>query len=133
MPRTLTLLLLLLPLAASPAAAARAARQATAAAAAPQTAALDGNESVYRSSEVTTRAVITYKPEPGFTEQARQRNVAVLGADGRVRHIIAVRRLPAGLTEKSVEAARRIRFTPATVNGVPVSQFVMLEYNFNIY
>jgi TonB family protein len=97
------------------------------------------NHGVYRQAEVGARAVITFKPEPGFTEEARRQNVtgrvrlrAVLGADGRVRNIVPVRRLPGGLTEACVEAARRIKFTPATVAGVPVSQFVILEYNFEV-
>jgi Flp pilus assembly protein TadD len=101
-----------------------------------------GSESmgVFRQGEVTTRAVITFKPEPGFTEEARQHNVtgrvrlrAVLAADGQVRNIVPIKRLPAGLTEKCVAVARKIKFTPATLNGSPVSQFVVLEYNFNIY
>ena len=95
---------------------------------------------IYRPNQVTSRAVITFKPEPGFTEEARQNNVtgrirlrAVLAADGRVRNIVAIKRLPDGLTDKAIAAARRIKFKPATVNGAPVSQWVILEYNFNIY
>jgi len=38
-----------------------------------------------------------------------------------------------GLTLKAVQAARQIRFIPATVNGQPVSQWVQIEYNFNLY
>lgn len=98
------------------------------------------NQSVFRQSEVTQRAVILSKPVPGFTEEARRNNVsgvvrlrAVLAADGRVRHIAVIKRLPDGLTEKCIAMARQIRFTPATVNGAPVSQFVVLEYNFNVY
>ena len=93
---------------------------------------------VFRTNEVTTKAVIHYKPNPSFTEEARQNNTtgtvrlrAVLGADGRVRNVVPIRRLPDGLTEASVAAARQIRFTPATLGGRPVSQFVILEYNFN--
>ncbi|HST50930.1 MAG TPA: tetratricopeptide repeat protein [Pyrinomonadaceae bacterium] len=99
-----------------------------------------GTPGVLRSTEVTQRAVITFKLEPSYTMQAREHNVkgiirlrAVLAADGRITNIIAIKRLPDGLTEKAIEAARQIKFTPATVNGQPVSQFVMLEYNFNIY
>jgi TonB family protein len=95
---------------------------------------------VFSNGDVTQRALITFKPEPSFTDQARNHNThgvvrlrAVLGADGHVRNVIAVRRLPDGLTESAIEAARRIKFTPATINGRPVSQFVVLEYNFNIY
>lgn len=98
------------------------------------------NRGVFNTSEVTSRALITFKPEPGFTEEARQKNVngvvrvrAVLAADGQVRNIVPIKRLPAGLTEVCVAAARRIRFTPATIAGIPVSQFVVLEYNFHIY
>lgn len=99
-----------------------------------------GLHGVYSQAQVTTKAVILSKPEPGFTDEARDNNVAglvrlraVLGADGRVRNILVLKRLPAGLTDKCVEAARRIRFKPATLDGRPVSQFVVLEYNFNIY
>jgi TonB family protein len=95
---------------------------------------------IYTGSETMTKAVITAKPEPGFTEEARRANVTgvvrlrvVLQADGSVRHILVVKGLPLGLTQRAVEAARGIRFKPATVNGQHVSQFVTLEYNFNIY
>jgi len=95
---------------------------------------------IYPSSEVTTRAIITYKPEPGFTEKARSQNTSgvvrlrvVLGSDGLVRNIVAIKRLPNGLTERAIEAARKIRFTPATLQGRPVSQAVVLEYNFEVF
>jgi TonB family protein len=100
----------------------------------------DPARKIYRSAEASTRAVITFKPEPGFTEDARRANVtgtvrlrAVLGGDGRVKHILVLRRLGYGLTEKAVEAARQIKFKPATLAGQPVSQFVVLEYNFLVY
>jgi len=95
---------------------------------------------IFRSGDVTQRALITFKPEPSYTTVARKNNVtgvvrlrAVLAADGHVRYIVPIKRLPDGLTEQSIEAARQIKFTPASVNGRPVSQFVILEYNFNIY
>jgi len=98
------------------------------------------NQAFFRPTELTQKALITYKPEPGFTEQARKNNTtgtvrlrAVLGADGRARHIAVIKRLPDGLTEKCIAVARRIRFTPASIDGAPVSQYVVLEYNFNIY
>lgn len=93
----------------------------------------------FKQSEVSTKAIIVEKPEPGFTEDAR-RNLtsgrvtlrAVLAADGRVRYISVVKGLPDGLTELAVAAARRIRFKPATIDGRRVSQYVVLEYNFII-
>jgi TonB family protein len=95
---------------------------------------------IFSAGQLTKRAVITSKPEPGYTEEAKQQGVegvvrlrAVLMPDGRVRHVVPLRRLPAGLTEKCVAAARKIRFEPALLNGNPVAQYVVLEYNFNIY
>lgn len=95
---------------------------------------------VYNRDTVTTKANIFSKPEPLYTEQARQKQISgtvrlrmVLSFDGRVRHILVLRGLRGGLTEMSVNAARGIRFKPATKDGRPVSQFVTIEYNFNIY
>ncbi|HKG11694.1 MAG TPA: energy transducer TonB [Pyrinomonadaceae bacterium] len=94
----------------------------------------------FKPNEVSVRAVIISKPEPGFTEEARTQNVtgtvrlrAVLSASGEVTGISVVKGLPAGLTEKAITAARQIKFRPATKDGHTVSQYVTLEYNFNIY
>ncbi len=94
----------------------------------------------FKQNEVTRKAVITFKPEPGFTEEARKNNVtgvvrlrAVLHASGGIQGISVVKGLPDGLTEKAMQAARQIRFTPAEKDGRSVSQYVVLEYNFNIY
>jgi TonB family protein len=94
----------------------------------------------FKQNEVTRKALITFKPEPGFTEEARKNNVtgvvrlrAILSASGSVTSITTVKGLPDGLTEKAIAAARQIRFTPAEKDGRAVSQYVVLEYNFNIY
>jgi TonB family protein len=94
----------------------------------------------FRQSEVTKKLLITYKPEPIFTEQARKFNVAgvvrlraVLHSSGTVQNMVVVKGLPHGLTEKAIAAAKQIRFTPAEKDGHTVSQYVTLEYNFNIY
>jgi len=95
---------------------------------------------IFRPSEVTVRATILSKPEPGYTEDARLNNVtgvvrlrAVLAADGRVRNIAVVRSLPDGLTEMCVRAARELQFRPAFKDGHAVSQYVTLEYYFHVY
>jgi TonB family protein len=94
----------------------------------------------FKQNEVTRKAVITFKPEPGFTEDARKNNVtgvvrlrAILSAGGGVTGISVVKGLPDGLTEKAIAAARQIRFQPAEKDGHAVSQYIVLEYNFNIY
>ena len=94
----------------------------------------------FRQNEVTKKAVITFKPEPSFTETARRFEVtgvvrlrAVLYKTGEIKNVSVIKSLPHGLTEKSVDAAKRIRFEPARKDGQAVSQYVVLEYNYNIY
>ncbi|HEY1404916.1 MAG TPA: energy transducer TonB [Pyrinomonadaceae bacterium] len=94
----------------------------------------------FRVNEVTRKAQITAKPEPLYTEEARKNQVIgtvrlrlVLSASGQVTGITPLTKLPDGLTEKAIEAARRIGFTPAEKDGRKVSQYVTIEYNFNIY
>jgi protein TonB len=57
----------------------------------------------------------------------------LVGADGKVKGVTVIKGLGSGLSEKAVEAAREVKFTPATVGGRPVSQFVTLEYNFRVF
>jgi TonB family protein len=94
----------------------------------------------FRQVEVTKKAVITDKPEAGFTEQARKfwvtgvvRLRAVLHPSGEARNVTVVKGLPHGLTQKAVAAAKRIRFKPAQKDGRDVSQYAVFDYNFNIY
>ncbi|HEV7902477.1 MAG TPA: energy transducer TonB [Pyrinomonadaceae bacterium] len=94
----------------------------------------------FRVNEVTRKASITSKPEPLYTEEARKNQVTgtvrlrlVLSASGQVTGITPLTKLPDGLTEKAIEAARRIAFIPAEKDGRKVSQYVTIEYNFNIY
>ena len=94
----------------------------------------------FQASQVTAKAAILSKPEPGFTEEARKNNVtglvrlrAVLSSGGAVTNISVIKGLPDGLTEKAISAARNIKFRPAQKDGRTVSQWVTLEYNFNIY
>jgi TonB family protein len=94
----------------------------------------------FKPHEVSVRAVIISKPEPGFTEDARRENVtgtvrlrAVLSASGDVTNISVIKGLSGGLTEKAITAAKQIKFRPATKDGHTVSQYVTLEYSFNIY
>jgi len=95
---------------------------------------------VFRVSEVTQRARVLKKPEPTYTESARKYSItgtvvlrAVFSQDGEVTNIFVVRKLPHGLTQQALKAARAIRFTPAMKDGRPVSMYIQLEYNFNLY
>jgi TonB family protein len=95
---------------------------------------------VFAPREVTQKARILSKPEPQYTEDARKNQVsgtvvlkAVFSSSGQVTNIRAVSGLPYGLTEKAIAAARQIRFQPAMKDGRAVSQFIQIEYNFNLY
>lgn len=94
----------------------------------------------YSFRDVSTRAKFLAKPEPGYTEAARRAAVsgtvvlrAVLSSDGVVRDVIILRGLSHGLTKNALASAHNSKFTPATLNGQPVSQYVMLEFMFTVY
>jgi TonB family protein len=100
----------------------------------------DDPDRVYSSPQVTTRARVLFKPEPQYTEEARRTQITgtvilrvVFSRSGEVTNIRAMQSLSGGLTEKAISAARLIRFVPATRNGQPVSMYMQLEYNFNLY
>jgi TonB family protein len=89
---------------------------------------------------VTQPLKILYKPKGTYTDEARTNNVQgtvrlkiTLLASGQIGSITPVTRLPHGLTEQAIAAARQIKFEPAKVNGVPVSKIVTFDYGFNIY
>jgi len=100
---------------------------------------LSENE-VFTGKQVTTKVRLIKKPEPSYTESARQNLVtgtvvlkAVFAADGKVKYILVVASLPDGLTARAIDAARKIKFVPATKDGRTVSMYMQLEYNFNLY
>lgn len=102
--------------------------------------AASGVDNVYSTRDVTVRARILSRKEPEYPVRVREKGItgrvvlrAIFGADGRVRNILAVASPDSELTAVCIEAARQIRFIPAQKDGQPVSQFVQIEYNFNIY
>ena len=101
---------------------------------------IDPSVRAYSGKDVTTRARVLSKPEPQYTEEARQHQITgtvvlrcIFAADGRVRNIIPIQGLRYGLTRKAINAAYQIKFIPATKDGQPVSMWMQLEYNFNLY
>ncbi len=89
---------------------------------------------------VTTPLQIISKPKATYTDAARTNNVQgsvrlkiTLLASGAIGSITPVTRLPHGLTEQAIAAARQIRFKPKMINGVPQSVVVTFDYGFNIY
>jgi len=100
----------------------------------------DGDLKLYSGKDVTTKARVLSKPNPTYTNEARNNLTSgtvvlrcIFGANGQVFGIRVVSGLPDGLTERAISAARQIRFIPATKNGYPVSMWMELEYNFSLY
>ena len=100
----------------------------------------DGSNQPFTGSQVEQRARVLFKPEPTYTEEARRNQISgtvmlrvVFASNGDVVQIRAVHTLPFGLTERAIAAARQIKFVPAVKGGRPVSVFMQLEYNFNLY
>ena len=51
----------------------------------------------------------------------------------QVKQIVITRALGYGLTTSVIHAARQIKFQPAIKDDIPVSVYIQLEYNFNLY
>lgn len=105
-----------------------------------QAGALEAGAGIYTGKQVDTKVRLIKKPEPTYAEKARSKQITgtvilkcVFAADGNVSNIRVVSGLPYGLTEKAIEAARKIKFVPATKDGKNVSMWMQLEYNFNLY
>ena len=101
----------------------------------------DPNEKIYASSkEVDKRVHVGLKLEPSYTEEARQHDTegvvvlkCVFSSNGTITRISAVKGLPYGLTERAIAAARQMKFVPAMKDGQFVSQWMTVEFHFNLY
>ncbi|HEX8473204.1 MAG TPA: energy transducer TonB [Pyrinomonadaceae bacterium] len=92
----------------------------------------------YTNRQGWTSASILYRPNPQYTEAARQAGTGgvvrlhvTFGADGKVSDIQTISELPDGLTEEAIDAAERIRFMPSTLNGQPVSTQGTIDFLFH--
>jgi TonB family protein len=92
---------------------------------------------VFGSSEVQKQARLLDAPAAAYPDEAQAKKAdgevrlrMVLAADGTVRNIFPMKPLPHGLTQAAIDAARKIKFTPAIRDGHPVSQFATLSYEF---
>lgn len=95
---------------------------------------------IYIGKHTDQKARLLVKPEPSYTKEARKHKIAgtvilkvVFTSRGTVENIHVIRELPDGLTERAIEAAKKIKFIPATKYGYPVSMWMQLEYNFFPY
>jgi len=97
-------------------------------------------ENVFKPQDVLRKAIIVIKPIPEYTEEARNNQIEgivtlqmVFASTGRVTTIRTISGLKDGLTENAIRAALKIYFLPALKNGKRVSQYIRVEYHFNVY
>jgi TonB family protein len=101
---------------------------------------LDPSGKSFTGVHVERKAILIIKPAPAYTEDARKNAITgtvvlkvIFSSNGSVVNIRTVSCLPYGLTEKAIDAARKIKFIPAAKDGKFVSMWMQLEYNFNLY
>ena len=100
----------------------------------------DTPEKLFVGREVDKKAILVMKPEPSYTEAARAKEITgtvvlkvVFSSTGSVTNIRTVNGLSEGLTEKAIDAARKIKFIPAVKDGKFASMWMQLEYNFALH
>lgn len=90
------------------------------------------DETIVSTKEATTRLRILSKPPPDFSGTSVSGNSvlrAVFSADGSVKHVLVLKRVASDFDLACIEAARKIKFTPAIKDGRAVSMILQLEYN----
>jgi len=104
-----------------------------------QQADLEGAKPIFPAS-LELRPTILYKEKATYREEARDNKVQgtvilkiVFSKQGKPIIVGILRGLPYGLTESAIEAASKIRFTPAMKDGQPVSVRANIEFNFSLY
>ena len=84
--------------------------------------------------------MILRKEQPRYTDAARNFNVSgdvklkvLFRSDGQIGEITVTSKLDKGLDKSAVEAASKIKFLPAEVEGKAVDVFKEITYTFTIY
>jgi len=91
------------------------------------------------SGPATTPVEITYKPNPVYTEEARQLKLqgevlleVMFAANGQLHVNRVVRGMGHGLDEAAVAAANKMRFKPALRTGQPVDSTAIVHVVFQL-
>ncbi|MCB1053979.1 MAG: TonB family protein [Acidobacteria bacterium] len=78
-------------------------------------------------------------PPPQYTEIARKARIqgvvivqAIINKEGTVENVKVLKGLPMGLDQSAIDAIKRWRFKPATLNGKPVTVYYNLTVNFTL-
>jgi TonB family protein len=91
------------------------------------------------SGPPTNSVEITFKPNPAYTDEARQLKLegevlleVMFGANGQLHVNRVVRGLGHGLDEAAIAAANKMRFKPALRNGQPVDSTAVVHVVFQL-
>lgn len=100
---------------------------------------IGGSDTLSINDPGLSKPVITAKPKPKYTEDARRDKIQgvvvlsiILRKDGTVGDIKVSRGLGYGLDEEAIRAAEQIRFNPGTKDGQAVNVRARLEYTFSL-
>ncbi len=99
---------------------------------------LDKGQVTYRVGWTAPKPI--YKPEPGYTEEARRAGIEgkttfaiVVDKRGRVKKVKQIGpKLGMGLDKEAIKTIRTWRFSPATRDGKPISVPVRVEVAFHL-
>ena len=97
------------------------------------------SDSVNLNKQTTTLQIIS-KPGVAYTDLARFYNLSgvvqlriTFLASGEIGTITTIKKLPFGLTNNAINAARGIQFEPPMKEGIPYDVTKVVEYSFRIY
>ena len=89
--------------------------------------------------ETDRKARVIYHVEPEYTADAREKKIEgtvvltlTVDHEGLPQNIKVKQSLYPSLDQSAIEAASKMRFEPAMKNGQPASQFISVEFRFNI-
>ena len=114
-----------------------------------QNLALQNGDSENKSNEIsnqneqkveTKKYKILFKPRANYTDLAsyyRLTGTVTLRvtflSNGKIGKISVANKLPFGITNEAIKAARSIRFEPESINGIPQTVIVHIVYNYTIF
>ena len=83
--------------------------------------------------------IVQQRVDPIYSDMARKTRVtgiviveAIINKNGEVEQVKVIKGLPMGLSESAVEAVRKWKFKPGTLNGEPVDVIFNLTVNFKL-
>lgn len=98
-----------------------------------------GDRPVRVGGNVMAPVAIRKIPEPQYTEIARKARIegmviveAIIDRNGTVTDVRVLKPLPLGLDQSAVDAVKRWKFSPGTLNGQPVPVIYTLTVNFRL-